>query len=182
MLKFLFWNSCNNVFCTVISINVWFLFQYYEMSYGLNVEMHKQVSTHTHIPASHFVISYMPVRILFILGSPEFMPRLNCFIFVELCAGSVHFPREFPLSRLIHGLFNSCDIHMLYKRCFNTEILFKSSPVWEITASMWSDGYVQCLHSCNFERLHKLADSNVTFNKPKIWIMWAHITILDLFL
>lgn len=31
----------------VVLITVSFLFQYYEMSYGLNVEMHKQVSSDT---------------------------------------------------------------------------------------------------------------------------------------
>lgn len=40
-------------------VNEFILFQYYEMSYGLNVEMHKQVRTFKNIICQSFIISHI---------------------------------------------------------------------------------------------------------------------------
>lgn len=119
--------------CTFMSINRYSpLFQYYEMSYGLNIEMHKQVSQdslsfctpHPHLEALHLslVLSLLPS---FALNQLE-----NC---------ENYFLRK--ISRLCCCYVNPlCD--GLVERCYAVEVLigstnrihFSTTDRWEYSA------------------------------------------------
>lgn len=66
--------SVNSYSLRIIMYNWFFVFQYYEMSYGLNIEMHKQVS--------ELQASFSLLQSLYISRS---LSPPSCLILPQLC-------------------------------------------------------------------------------------------------